>query len=242
MLRSQHLLLFLLHGCLVALSTEGPDSPVAASDILGISVVEVPAQAAELVLARLKQDIKLALGLLLEPRYIALHIELCVAGADDGQLRLEQQRQGLVPLVAAGRVAETRVEQHKGVEVRIVRRKVACLVHGVEVIDNGADLHLVPDAILDYSAERIRWRSLRQRELVVAVGHALRADHDEMDLRLGEQVSQLHPSRAGKRRFGASTEYKETNGRRFGTELLDAGTSAGSSGMQVVAQGCDETC
>lgn len=79
---------------LLPLATHGPHTPVARADILGIEVVEIPPQAAELVLAWLEQDVELACCSLVDPGNVALHVELRVARHDDGGLCLQQHGHG----------------------------------------------------------------------------------------------------------------------------------------------------
>lgn len=183
----------------IPFSAERPDTPVTACDILGIRIVQVPSQAAECILAGLEEHVKLAARLLLNPLHVTLHIELRVSRADDGELCVKKQRQRFIPLVAAGRMAETWVEEHKAVKVGIIRRKVSSVVHRVEVVHNGANLHLIPDTVLNNGTERVRRRALRQRELIVTVGHTLRANEDEVQSSFGEEMRKLHPGGARER-------------------------------------------
>lgn len=200
----------------IPLASERPDAPVTAANILRVKVIDIPPQTPEDILARLQQDIKLAARLLAHPLNIPLHVELRVPRRDDGHLGLEQLRERLLPLVAARRVAQARVEEDEAVEVGVVRLKVPAPVDRVVVVDDGADLHARRHAVLDNHAERVRRRARRQRELVVPVRHALRADEDEVNPALGEEVRQLHPDVARQRRFRtrAQAEHADRRGRQ----------------------------
>ena len=83
-------------------------------------------------------------------------------------------------------MAQTRVEEHDAVEVGVKRLEVLRLVHGVEIVDVRADLHLATQAVLHNGAEGILRRALWQRELRVAVGHALGTDEDEVQQSAGK--------------------------------------------------------
>jgi hypothetical protein len=74
---------------LIPLSSEAPDAKVAAADITGVQIVQVPPQTPESVLARLDQQVHLASRFLLHPFDIPLHVEVGVSGADDGHLHVE---------------------------------------------------------------------------------------------------------------------------------------------------------
>lgn len=129
------------------------------------------------------------------------------------------------------------MEQHEGVEVGVVRCKVAGLVYGVVVVDDRRDLHSRPDAVLDHGAEGVGWRARREGELVVPVGHGLRADEDEVDAGVREEVGQLEPGRARERGLGAGAEDEESDRGRLEPEALDVHAAAGPGRVEGVAEG-----
>ena len=141
---------------LISLSSEAPNTIVAAADITRIQVVQVPPQTPESVLARFDQQIHLSSRLLLHPLDVTLHVELCVSSADDGHLHVQELGQSFLPFVRACWVAETGVEAYYCVEVRVERSKVLRIVEGVEVFDVSADLHLTSKTIFDDGAEGVR--------------------------------------------------------------------------------------
>jgi hypothetical protein len=184
-------LLFALGGVvvsLVPLSSEAPDAKVAAANITRIQVVQVPPQTPKPVLARLDQQVHLASCFLLHPFDIPLHVEVGVAGANDGHLHVEELGKGLLPLVGACWVTETGVEAHDCVEVGVERSEVLSIVQCVEVFDVGADLHLTSEAVLDNGAEGVGWCARRERELCVTASHALRTNEDQVERNTREQV------------------------------------------------------
>lgn len=209
----------------VPLSTESPHSPVTTSDILGVHVVEIPPQTPKGVLPRLQQQVELASGGLVDPFDVPLHVVLRVARHDNRRLGLQQHGDGLDPLVRAGGVAQARVEEHEAVEVRVVRVEVAGLVDGVVVINDSADLHVLPRPLNDGS-EGVARRPLRERELIVAVCHGLRADEDEVEAGAREQVGELDPGVAREGRLCTRAEDKEADWGRLKTQVLDLGTTS----------------
>lgn len=187
-------LLFALGGVVVSLiplSSEAPDAKVATADITRIQIVQVPPQTSEPVLARLDQQVHLTPRFLFHPFDIPLHVEVGVAGANDGHLHIQKFGKSLLPLVRACWVTEARVEAHDCVEVGVERSKVLGIIQRVEVFDVCADLHLTSQAILDNSAERVGGCARRERELCVAASHTFRTDEDEVERNAREQVRQL---------------------------------------------------
>ena len=83
-------------------------------------------------------------------------------------------------------MAQPRVEQHEAVKVGIIRREIARPMNRMIVVDDGGDLEHTMHAILHNGAERISRRPLGQRELVIAVQHALGPNEDEVDEVVGE--------------------------------------------------------
>ena len=162
-----------------------------------IHIIQIPPQAAEDILTRLKEDIKLTGTLFVHPIDIALHVPLRVTRTQNRHLSLQQLGQGLCPLVRRGRVAQTGVEQHEAVEIRVEGLEVLCLIHGVEVVDVRGDLHLAAETVFDDAAEGVGGRAFRQWELCVAVGHGFGADEDEVQQGAGEHVGELEPDVSG---------------------------------------------
>jgi hypothetical protein len=165
---------------LIPLSSEAPDAKVAAADITGIQVVQIPPQTPEPVLTRLDQQVHLASRFLLHPFDIPLHVEVSVTSADDGHLHVQQLRKSFLPLVGAGWVAKTGVEAHDCVKVRVERSKVLSIVQCVEVFDVGADLHLTSETIFNDGAEGVGGCARWERELCVTASHTFRTDEDQM--------------------------------------------------------------
>lgn len=162
-----------------------------------VEIVQVPTETAEDILARLEQNIKFPRALLPHPVDVPFHVPLSVASRDDRHLGLQKLRKGLLPLVGTGRMSETRVEEHEAVQVRIERLEVLRLVHGVEVINVGRDLHLSAQAILDDPPEGILRGALREREFRIPVGHTLGPDEDQMYEGSREDVAELEPDVTG---------------------------------------------
>lgn len=71
-----------------------------------------------------------------------------------------------MPFVRAGRVAQARMEQHKGVKVGVIWIKGLSVVQVVEVLDVCGDLQLVADTIFDNGAKGILRSAGRKRVLV----------------------------------------------------------------------------
>lgn len=65
------------------------------------------------------------------------------------------------------------MEDHEAVKIGVVWVEVARLVDVVVMFDKSADLHSVRDAVLDDGTEWIERRSLRERQLLLTVGHGL---------------------------------------------------------------------
>ena len=118
-------------------------------------------------------------------------------------------------------MAKAGVEEHKAVEVGVVRVEEASLVEGMVVVDVGADFHLVAESAFDDGAERVAGRALREGELRVAVGHAFGTNEDKVEGGAGEHVGELDPDFAGEGRFGSCTEDEDTDRRWIGPESFD---------------------
>lgn len=99
-----------------------------------------------------------------------------------------------MPFVRTGGMTQTRVEEDKGVEVGIVGVECLGVVQSVEVFDVGGDLELVADAVFDNGTERILRRARRERVFIITVGHALRADEDQVEGGTREEPGQLLPN------------------------------------------------
>lgn len=225
---------------LVPLSTETPHAKVATANIARIQIVEIPPQTPEPVLARLDEQIHLATGLRLDPFDVALHVEFCVAGANDGDLHVQKLGQSLLPLVRAGRVAQTRVEAYDGVEVRVEGAEMLRVVERVEVIHVGADLHLATKAIFDDGTEGVGRSSRREGEFVVAVCHAFGADEDQVEGDAREEVGELQPNFAWQRRFGSGAQDEDADWWRVGAQALDGDVGARARRVERVAEGWNQ--
>lgn len=90
-------------------------------------------------------------------------------------------------------MSEARMEKHEAVEVRIIWGEVLCFVHSVVVFYKCGDLHGMRHAVLDDGAKRIGSRAFWQREFVIAVLHAFRSNHDDVEFDSWEDVCQLKP-------------------------------------------------
>lgn len=232
-----HLNLLFLLGCLVALSTESVHTPVTASNIMGVKIIQIPPQAPEQVLAWLEQDIHLVTVALRQMVDVLLYVPWRVTGGDDGDLGLEEQRECLFPFVHGGCVAETGVEDDEAVEVGVIGVEVAGLVDVVVVFDESADLHGVGDAVLDDGAKGIEWCALGEWKLLFAVCHGLRANEVQRELDSVEEVGQLHPGLARKRRLSARTEDEEADRRGSDAGVLPGVATTGSGWVECVPEG-----
>jgi hypothetical protein len=235
---TMHFFLLVSLSGLVSLAAESVYSPVTACDIMWVEIVEVPAQASEQILARLKQYVHLVAEPLVQKVDVLLHIPGAVAGRDNWNLGLEEQRERFLPLVGRGRVAEAWMEDNKAVKVGIVRVEVARLVYIVVVLDKSANLHGVADAVFDYSAKGVEGCSLGEGQFFLAVRHALGPDEVQGELHTVEQVGKLHPCLTGERGFCACAENEETD-RGRGESCILPGVPAASSGwVERVSEGC----
>lgn len=171
-----------------------------------IQIIQIPPQAAEDILSRLDEQIEFSAALLVHPVDVTLHVPLRVPRADDGHFGLQELRNGFFPFVRAGRMAQTRVEEYHAVQVRVEWLEIVRLVHCVEVVHVRGDLHLPTQSVFHDAAEGIARRSFGEWEFLVAVGHALRTDEDEVEERPREDMAQLQPHIARQRRFGSCTQ------------------------------------
>lgn len=129
------------------------------------------------------------------------------------------------------------MEEDKGVKVGVIRGKVLGSVEGVEVFDVGGDLHGTAETVLYDGAKGVGRGACGQRELGVAVGHALRADEVEVKGGAGEEMGELEPDFAGEGGFGAGAEDEEAHGRRVGTKAFDVDACAGARRVEGVSKG-----
>lgn len=106
-------------------------------------------------------------------------------------------------------MAQTWVEKHEAIEVRVVRIEQSCFVQSMEVFDEGGDLQLMADPFYD-STEGISRCSRRKRKFRVAIRHAFGANEDKMNGGGWEQVAELYPGVTGKRRFGTCAKDEDT--------------------------------
>lgn len=201
-----------------------------------VLVIQIPTQTAEDVLTRLEKHIELAGTLLIDPLDIALHIPLGVSSAENGDLSLEQLWEGLLPLSRAGGVTQTRVEEHEAIEVGIEGLEVVGLVHSVEVVNVGGDLHLATQAVLNNSTEGIRWCALWQRVFGVAVGHALGTDENQVQQGAGEHVLELQPHFARQRRFRTGTQDEQSDWRGLQAQTFHVNIFTGTGRVQRVSE------
>lgn len=236
---TQHLLLDRISISLIPLTSERPHAKVATADITGVQIIKVPPQTPKAVLARLDEQVHLAARLRLDPIDIALHVEVRVARADDGDLHVEQLGQSLLPLVRARRVAQPGVEAHHRVEVGVEGTEVLRFVQRVEIFHVSADFHLAAETIFDDRAEGVGRRPRWEGEFVVAVGHALGADEDQVEGDAREEVRELEPDFARERGFGAGTEDEKADWRGVGPETFDGDVCARSFRVESVAKGWD---
>ena len=181
---------------LVLLSSECPDTPVGASHIIRLEIVEIPPQAPEAVLARLQQQIILALGLLINPLPVAFHVPLGVTSANDGDFRLEQLGKCLLPVVRARRMAEPWMEKHEAIEVRIKGREVSRLVDRVIMPDEGTYLHSTTKAVLNFGTKGVDGCLIGHWEFPLSAHHAFRPYEDEVEIGADEHVAKLQPDEA----------------------------------------------
>lgn len=128
------------------------------------------------------------------------------------------------------------MEQHEAVKIRVEGLEVLCLVHGVEVVDIGGDLHLTAQTVLDDAAKGVRGRALGERELCIAVGHGFGADEDEVQQGAGEHVRELEPDIAREGRLGAGTEDENADWRRLEAQTLDVDVFTRLGRVQGVAE------
>lgn len=201
-----------------------------------ILVVQIPAQTAEDVLTRFEDHIELAAALLAHPVDIALHIPLRVASADDRNLSLEQLRKRFLPLMRAGRMAQTRVEEHEAIQVGIEGAEVLGLVHGVEVVNVGSDLHLAAESVLHDSAEGILGCALGQREFSVPVCHTLRSNEDEVQHCARVHVLQLQPDGPWEGGLSAGAENEDSHGGSLQAETFHVDAFTGLWRVERVAE------
>lgn len=186
-----------------------------------VQVVQIPAQTAEDVLTRLEKKIEFTRTLLVNPVDITFHIPLGVSGTENGDLSLQELRKSLSPLVRAGGVTQTGVEEHEDIQVRIKGLEVLGFVHGVEVINVGGNLHLTAQAVLDDTAEWVLGGALGQRELRVPVGHTFGADEDNVQKSLGEHVGELQPDITGQGGLCPCAQNEDSDWRGLQTQTLD---------------------
>lgn len=107
--------------------------------------------------------------------------------------------------------------EHEAIEIRVKRLEVLRVVHRMEVVDVRCNLHLATQSVLDNAAEWVAGCPLGKRELIVTVGHALRADEDEIDESAREEMRQLKPYFPRKRRLRPSSKDEYTDGGRLQT-------------------------
>ena len=182
-----------------------------------IHIIQIPPQTAEDILTRFQQHVEFTGTLLMDPVDISLHVPLGITRAQNRHLGFQQLGQSARPLVGRSRVAESRVEQHEAVQVRVKRLEVLRLVHGVEVIHVGGDLHLTTETVLNDPAEGVGRGPLGKRELGIAVGHCFRSDEDKVQQGTREDVRELQPDIARKRGLGARSQDKDSYRRRLQT-------------------------
>lgn len=175
---------------------------------MGIQIVEIPAQTAENVLTRFKQNVEFTSTFLVDPVDVSFHIPLRVSRADDRDLGLEELRERFLPFVRAGWVSQTRVEEHEAVQIGIKRLEVLRFVHRVEVVNVRRNLELSSKSVLHDTTEGILGRALGQREFIIPVGHTLRSDEDQMDQGAREYVAKLKPNFTRQRGLSASPQNK----------------------------------
>lgn len=130
------------------------------------------------------------------------------------------------------------MEDDKAVKVWVVRLEVSGLVEGVVVIDIGADLHGVGDAVFDDGAEGIEWGLFWHRQFLLAVRHALGANEVEGELYAVEEVGELHPCFAWEGGFSAGTEDEEADGGRGQFCVLPGVAATGSWWVEGVSKCC----
>lgn len=202
-----------------------------------ILIIQIPAQTAEDILPGLKEHIKFSTTLLTHPVNITLQIPLGIPSTDDRNLGLKQLRQRLLPLMRASRVTQTRVEEHKAIQVRIEGTEILRLFHSVEVVHVGSDLHLATESVLDDAAEGVLRCALGKRILSVSIRHALRSDEDEVQQSAGVHVLQLQPDVAGEGRLCAGAENEDSYWGRLQAETFDVDAFTGFRGVEGVAEG-----
>lgn len=116
-----------------------------------------------------------------EPRHVPFDIVLGGPRTDHWDFGLQKHWHRLGPLVRAGRVSKTGLEENKTIKVRVEGLEHISAVHRVEVIDVSSDLHLSAKTVLDDSAEWVSWCPFGQREFTVSVNHAFRTNEVQVD-------------------------------------------------------------
>lgn len=116
------------------------------------------------------------------------------------------------------------MEEHEAVKVRVVRVERVCIMHRVEVLDVSGDFELRAQSVLRDATKRVGRRARRQGKFVVAVGHALRADEDEVDGCAREDVRELQPDVPWQRGLCARAEDEDADRRRFQPQAVNVFT------------------
>ena len=201
-----------------------------------IQIVEIPSQTSEDILTRFEQHIKLPSAFLVDPVNVPLHVPLRVARADNRDLGLQQLWERFLPFVRASGVAQTRVEENHTVQVRIEWLEVVGLVHRVEIVHVGCDLHLSAQSVFHDSSKGVLGRSLWEREFFVPVGHAFRPDEYQMEHGSGEHVTELKPDITGQGGLSTRSKDEKSDRRRFETQSLEVGSFTRLGRVQSIPQ------
>lgn len=132
-------------------------------------------------------------------------------------------------------MAQARVKEHEAIEVRVERLEESSLVESVVVFHKGTHLDLKADPPFDHGSERVLRRARRQRELRVPVHHTFGPDKDHVEFYAVEDVAELKPDFARKRRFSPRAENEDPHWRRTAAQAFDVIAASRFFGVKHIA-------